>query len=108
LLVVVGDLGAAARGLWPLEIVNVLRSAERRGRTSLAEQSPVLAILGELPIHLDQQTAALASGPISALAAGETSLFMTPAIWSWPCVLACRSLRSTSACVRPRLPRVFG
>ena len=29
-----------------------------------------MAVLGELPIHMDQQTAALAFGPISALAAG--------------------------------------
>jgi predicted nucleic acid-binding protein len=71
LLTAVGDLGAVAPGLWPLEIANVLWQAERRGRLTLAERTQALAILGELPIRIDERTAALAFGPTSVLAAGR-------------------------------------
>lgn len=71
LLDVIGDQGAVAPGLWPLEIANVLWVAERRGRISLADRTQALAILAELPIHIDERTAALAYGAISALAAAR-------------------------------------
>src|ERR1700712_3821353 len=71
LLSVVGELGAVAPGLWPLEIANVLWLAEQRGRITLAERTQALAILAELPIHIDDRTAALAFGATSALAAAR-------------------------------------
>ncbi len=71
LLTAIAEAGAVAPGLWPLEVANVLRTAERRGRISLAERTQAMAILGELPIRIDENTAALAFGPISALAAGR-------------------------------------
>ncbi len=45
--------------------------SQRRGRISLAERTQALAILAELPIRVDERTAALAFGAISALAAGS-------------------------------------
>ena len=71
LLSVTAEAGAVTSGLWPLEVANVLRAAERRGRISLAERTQAMAILSELPIRIDESTAALAFGPISALAAGR-------------------------------------
>ena len=71
LLTAVGEHGAVAPGLWPLEIANVLWLAERRERISLAERTQALTILAELPIRIDERTAALAFGATSALAAGR-------------------------------------
>jgi predicted nucleic acid-binding protein len=70
LLTNVAESGAVAPGLWPLEVANVLRLAERRGRISLANRTQAMTVLGDLPIQIDARTAALAFGPISALAAG--------------------------------------
>ncbi|MEA2773245.1 MAG: hypothetical protein QOD93_6207, partial [Acetobacteraceae bacterium] len=58
LLTAVGEVGALAPGLWPLETANVLWQAERRGRITLAERTQALAILAELPIQIDERTAA--------------------------------------------------
>jgi predicted nucleic acid-binding protein len=68
LLTDIANDGAMAPGLWPLELANVLCMAERRGRISLADRTRAMAILAELPIHIDKQTATAAFGPISALA----------------------------------------
>jgi predicted nucleic acid-binding protein len=71
LLAEVGDQGAVVPGLWLLEIANILWIFERRGRITLAERIRALAILAELPIHIDERTAAQAFGATSALAAGR-------------------------------------
>ena len=71
LLTAVGEQGAAAPGLWPLETANVLWMAERRRRITLAERTQALAILDELPIRIDDRTAAQAFGAISALASAR-------------------------------------
>jgi len=71
LLAEVGESGAAAPGLWPLETANVLWLAERRGRITLAERTQALAILAELPVQIDERTAILAFGATSALAAAR-------------------------------------
>jgi predicted nucleic acid-binding protein len=71
LLAAVGELGAVAPGLWPLETANVLWFAERRGRISFAERTQAMAILAELPIQIDERTAALAFGATSAIASGR-------------------------------------
>jgi predicted nucleic acid-binding protein len=70
LLATIGDVGAIVPGLWPVEIANVLWLSERRGRITLAERMQALGILAELPIEVDDRTAARAFGAISALAAG--------------------------------------
>jgi predicted nucleic acid-binding protein len=67
----VGDQGAVVPGLWPLEIANLLWLSEKRGRITLAERTQALTILGEMPIQVDDRTAALAFGATSALAAGR-------------------------------------
>ncbi len=71
LLADVGEQGAVAPGLWPIETANVLWLSERRGRISLAERTQALTILADLPIQIDPRTAALAFGATSALAAGR-------------------------------------
>ena len=54
-----------------METANVLWVSERRGRITLAERTQALAILAELPIRIDERTAMLAFGAISALAAAR-------------------------------------
>ena len=71
LLETVGSLGAVAPALWPLETANILWVSERRRRITLAERSQALAILSELPIQIDERTAAQAFGATSALAAAK-------------------------------------
>ncbi len=71
LLTVVGEQGAIVPGLWALETANVLWASERRRRITMAERTQALAILAELPIQIDERTAALAFGATSALAAGR-------------------------------------
>jgi predicted nucleic acid-binding protein len=69
LLTTIAEAGAVAPGLWSLEIANVLWLSERRGRLNQADRTQALAMLADLPIQIDECTAALAFGPISALAA---------------------------------------
>jgi predicted nucleic acid-binding protein len=49
--------GAAAPGVWPLEIANVLLRAERAKRITSDERRRALATLAALPIHIDADTA---------------------------------------------------
>ena len=71
LLETVSSIGAVAPALWPLEIANVLWVSERHRRITLAERSQALEILSELPIQIDERTAALAFGATAALAATQ-------------------------------------
>lgn len=64
-----GKLGAVAIRLWPLEIANVLWLSQRRGRITLPERTQVLAVLSDLPIRVDGQSAALVFRAMSASAA---------------------------------------
>ena len=54
------DLQAHVPSLWPLEVANALIVGERRGRTTPADTSRFLAILGTFPIAVDDETAARA------------------------------------------------
>jgi predicted nucleic acid-binding protein len=49
---------AVVPSLWPLEVANVLLVGERRKRTTEAKVVQFLALLGTLPIVLDNETAA--------------------------------------------------
>lgn len=46
--------------LWPLEVANALVVAERRGRSTEAQATAWLGLIGRLPIELDDQTSARA------------------------------------------------
>jgi predicted nucleic acid-binding protein len=63
---------ASGRGvvpaIWPLEVVNVLLAAERRGRITPAASARFLALLHALPIEVDAHTAARAPREILVLA----------------------------------------
>ena len=52
--------GAAAPGMWSLEIANGLVMGERRGRIRAAESAAFVAMIEELPIVGDQGTGARA------------------------------------------------
>lgn len=54
------DLQAHVPSLWQLEVANALIVGERRGRTTPADTSRFLAILGTFPIAVDDETAARA------------------------------------------------
>ena len=49
--------GAHAPSLWPLEVLNVLVAAQRRGRITSKERHDRIALLHALPIILDTNTA---------------------------------------------------
>jgi predicted nucleic acid-binding protein len=44
---------AAVPALWPLEVANVLLSAERRGRITAADSARLIALLSALDIDID-------------------------------------------------------
>jgi len=50
--------GAHAPSLWPLEVLNALVAAQRRGRLTSKERHDRIALLHALPIILDMDTAA--------------------------------------------------
>jgi predicted nucleic acid-binding protein len=51
------ETGAGAPLLWPLEALNGLLVAERRGRLDAAKRARLAGFLRELPITLDRDTA---------------------------------------------------
>jgi predicted nucleic acid-binding protein len=60
------DDTAIVPALWELEVSNVLLMGERRGRLTEAQSARFVALLGQLPIHVDSATvemgAVLAAG----------------------------------------------
>jgi predicted nucleic acid-binding protein len=63
--------GAVAPQLWPVEVLNGLLTAERRGRIGAAERREVLGLLHQLPIAVDGETAAQAWSATQAIADSE-------------------------------------
>jgi predicted nucleic acid-binding protein len=57
LLEQVGEAGALAPMLWPLEALNGLLVAERRGRLDASRRQRLAGFLRALPIRLDEETA---------------------------------------------------
>ena len=60
LLEAVVEAGAVAPSLWPLEVLNALIMAERRQRVDAAQRQRLSGFLRDLPIALDDETAAQA------------------------------------------------
>ncbi len=67
----VRDNGAIVPGLWHLELSNVLLQAEKRGRISIADVAFRLGLIADLPISVDQETAARSWREILILARAE-------------------------------------
>lgn len=65
----VAESGAEAPSLWPLEILNALAMAERRGRISADKRQELAGFLHDLPVSIDVETASQAWGATSRLAA---------------------------------------
>lgn len=63
-----GEESAAAPGIWPLEIGNVLVMAERRGRINAAQIAEFVALVRELPVAIDEETPDRALDEVMALA----------------------------------------
>lgn len=59
---------AIAPAIWPLEVANGLRTAERRGRLELADLSRVRDLLVGLPVQIDGVDLRSALGEISEIA----------------------------------------
>ena len=53
----VTESGAFVPQLWPIEALNGLLTAERKGRISLAERRKLIGFLRQLPISIDDETA---------------------------------------------------
>lgn len=68
LLAQLTDTGAVAPSLWPLEVLNGLAMAERRGRLTTLARHEKISFLQALPISLDHETAAQAWTTTSRLA----------------------------------------
>lgn len=56
----VSDSGGMAPLLWPLEALNGLSMAQRRGRIDAGQRDKLAGFLRDLPIRLDTETAAQA------------------------------------------------
>ncbi len=54
--------------IWPLEVVNVLVTAERRGRLSEADTVRFITLLSQLPIHVEQERPERIMKDLTALA----------------------------------------
>lgn len=59
---------ALAPAIWPLEVANGLRTAERRGRLDLADMTHVRELLVALPIAVEGAPLAAALGEVMELA----------------------------------------
>lgn len=66
-----GEEAAAAPGIWPLEIGNVLAMAERRGRIDAAQIAEFLGLVRDLPVAIDEETPQRALDEVLALARSE-------------------------------------
>ena len=64
----VGSEGGFAPGIWPLEALNGLLSAERRRRIDTAKRDVLLGFLAGLPIMIDADTAGQAWADTARLA----------------------------------------
>ncbi len=65
----VAESGAEAPSLWPLEILNALWIAERRGRIDAERRIRLAGFLRDLPVNLDADTASQAWVATARLAA---------------------------------------
>lgn len=63
------DAGAMAPSLWPLEVLNALAMAERRGRIDADQRQRLVGLLRDLPVVIDVETASQAWAVTSPLAA---------------------------------------
>ena len=59
---------ALAPSIWPLEVANGLRTAERRGRLDLADLSHVRDLLTALPVQVESVPLHAALGEVTELA----------------------------------------
>jgi len=59
---------AVAPAIWPLEVANALRMAERRGRLDLADLTRVRDLLTALPVQIETVALGAALGDISEFA----------------------------------------
>ena len=62
---------AEVPALWHLELANALAIGERHKRIMPARSSEFIALIGELPIVVDEQTPSLALGTVLDLARKE-------------------------------------
>ena len=65
----VTEEGALVPGVWRIEVLNALLTAERRKRIAAADRARGLAIVGQLPIEVDLETSDRAWSEIASLAA---------------------------------------
>lgn len=69
LLEVVVASGAVAPALWPLEVLNALAMAERRGRIDSTQRQRLAGFLHDLPVTVDAETTHQAWAVTARLAA---------------------------------------
>lgn len=60
--------GASAPAIWPFEVANALRTAERRGRLDLSDVGRIRSLLLALPIAVESVDLAAALGEVAEVA----------------------------------------
>ena len=85
---------AIAPAIWPLEVANGLRTAERRGRLDLADRAQVRELLTALPVEVEGVPLDTALGEVSELA---RQLDLTPYDASYLALAARRGLPLATA-----------
>ena len=62
------DDGAVAPAIWPFEVANGLRTAERRGRLDLSDVGRIRSLLLALPIEVNSVDLGAALGEVAGIA----------------------------------------
>lgn len=103
---------AVVPSLWPLEVVNVLLVAERRGRMNQADSARFLTLLASLPIEIEQtqprssMAGLLALGRANQLSSYDAAYLELAMRLGLPLATLDQKLRDAAAAVAVRLPAV--
>lgn len=94
------ESGAVAPLLWPLEVLNALTMAERRGRLDTERRQRFGDFLHQLPVKLDDETANQAWTVTTQLAVQFRLTVYDASYLNWRSVSACRWPRAMRNCTR--------
>ena len=78
--------------IWPLEVLNVLLTAERRKRISQADSARYLTLLGQLPIIVEYEPPQNIMTILLSLGRENNLTSYDALTWIWPCEMATLSL----------------
>lgn len=91
------ESGATAPLLWPLEALNGLFAAERRGRIDAARRAKLAGFLQDLPVRFDMATAEQAWDATAQWPSGFGLRFTIRRTWNWRSGGGCRGFAGSGA-----------